>query len=279
MPGPLHGLTVLSLALNLPGPLAAAALRDEGARVMKIEPPGGDPFQHFSPEWYAEVTRGVEVHTLDLKTPEGQARLHTLLPETDLLLTSSRPAALARLGLDGSALDAAYPRLCRVVIVGDTLDPNAPGHDLTYQAEAGLIDPARPVMPRTLVADLLGAREAQAAALALLWGRERGGAERERRVGLAGAASHAALPLRYGLTAPGGLLSGARPFYRLYATADGVIAVAALEGHFADRWLALTGPDPEATVRAHPTASWLKLAQEQDLPLSEVRAAPEMKRG
>ncbi|EYB69748.1 Far-like protein [Deinococcus phoenicis] len=274
MPGPLHGLTVLSLALNLPGPLAAAALRDDGARLVKIQPPGGDPFEQFAPQWYAALTRDVALHTLDLKTPGGHAALHALLAGTDLLLTSSRPAALARLGLDGPALEAAYPRLCRVLIVGDSRDPNTPGHDLTYQAEAGLLDPTRPTMPRTLLADILGGRDAYAAALALLLGRERGGQERERVVGLADAANRAALPLRHGLTAPGGLLSGASPVYRLYATADGTVALAALEEHFARRWLALTGPDPEAAVRAHPTAYWLALALEHDLPLSEVRAGP-----
>lgn len=270
MSGPLHGLTVLSLALNLPGPLAAAALREGGARVVKVEPPGGDPFSVLAPEWYAELTQGVEVTTLDLKTAQGQAALHARLAGADLLLTSSRPAALARLGVDGAALAARYPRLCRVLIVGDTREPGVPGHDLTYQAEAGLLDPARPAMPRTLLADLLGGREAHAAALALLLGRERGSPERERAVGLGDAARWAAGPLRHGLTAAGGALSGTRDSYRLYATADGTVAVAALEPHFAARWRALTGPDPQATVRAQPTAHWLRQAQEHDLPLCEV---------
>jgi len=270
MPGPLDGLTVLSLALNLPGPLAAAALRDDGARVVKVEPPGGDPFASLAPEWYAELTRGLEVSTLDLKTPEGQAALHAWLTGADLLLTSSRPAALARLGLSVEVLQARFPRLCRVLIVGDTRQPEVPGHDLTYQSEAGLLDPARPAMPRTLLADLLGGQRAHAAALALLLGRERGDPERERVVGLADAARWAAGPLRHGLTAAGGPLSGAQDSYRLYATADGTVAVAALEPHFAGRWRTLTGPDPQAAVRAHPTVYWLWRAQQDDLPLGEV---------
>ncbi|WP_034385178.1 CoA transferase [Deinococcus sp. YIM 77859] len=270
MSAPLSGLTVLSLALNLPGPLAVAALRDEGARPVKIEPPSGDPLARLAPEWYAALTRGVEIHTLDLKTPQGQRELHALLAATDLLLTSSRPAALARLGLDGHTLASSAPQLCRVRIVGDAQRPEVPGHDLTYQAESGLLDPKQPVMPRTLIADLLGGQTAYAAALALLLGRERGSPERERVVGLRQAAAQAALPLEYGVTAPGGLLSGTQPTYRLYATADGTIAVAALEAHFARRWQELTGPDPEAAVRARPSAHWLALAQDHDLPVSAV---------
>ncbi|MPY66909.1 CoA transferase [Deinococcus sp. SDU3-2] len=270
MPGPLHGFTVLSLAPNLPGPLAAAALRDDGARVVKVEPPGGDPFAAWAPEWYAELTRGVEVRRLDLKGAEGRAELRARLAEADLLLTSSRPSALGRLGLDGKTLGRDCPHLCRVLIVGDTRTPQTPGHDLTYVAEAGLLDPARPAMPRTLFADVLGGQQAYAAALALLLGRERGLPERERVVGLGDAARLAAGPLRSGLTAPGGLLSGASPTYRLYATADGTVAVAALEAHFAARFHEVIGPDPEGTFRSRPTAHWLALAREHDLPLAAI---------
>ena len=90
---------------------------------------------------------------------------------------------LARLGLGGEVLATRYPRLCRVQIVGDTRAPDVAGHDLTCQAEAGLLDAAQPTRPSTLVADLTGSREAFAAALALLLGRERGHTERGRTVG------------------------------------------------------------------------------------------------
>lgn len=274
MSGPLHGFTVLSLAPNLPGPLAAAALRDDGAQVVKVEPPGGDPFAGWAPEWYGELTRGVEVRRLDVKGAAGHAELRALLVGADLLLTSSRPSALGRLGLDGEALGRDFPRVCRVRIVGDTRSPEAPGHDLTYVAQAGLIDPARPTMPRTLLADVLGGQRAHAAALVLLLGRERGSPERERVVGLGDAARAAAGPLRFGLTGPGGLLSGASPTYRLYATADGTVAVAALEAHFAARFREVIGPDPEGALRSRPTAHWLAVAGEHDLPLAAVADGP-----
>lgn len=171
---PLQGWTVITLAPNVPGPLAAASLRDAGATVIKVEGPAGDPLAQMSPAWYAELHRDIEVRVIDLKAEAGKAEFDALLAGADLLLTSSRPAALARLGLAPERLGRDFPRLCRVTIVGDTREPDAPGHDLTYQAEAGLIDPARPAMPRTLVADLTGSREAYAAALGLLLSRERG---------------------------------------------------------------------------------------------------------
>lgn len=266
----LSGFTVITLAPNIPGPLAAASLRDQGARVVKVEAPSGDPLREMSPQWYAQLHQGTEVLTLDLKSEAGQTELHALLSGADLLLTSSRPAALARLGLSPERLERDFPRLCRVTIVGDTRDPEAAGHDLTYQAEAGLIDPAQPATPRTLVADLMGSREAYAAALGLLLGRERGHAERERVVGLGDAARFAAAPYRVGLTAPGGLLSGTYDNYRLYATADAWVAAAPLEPHFAARWTEALGEDAAATLRTRPTAHWEALAAERDLPLAAL---------
>src|SRR5215213_6964406 len=147
---------ILTLAVNVPGPMAVARLAELGATVAKIEPPAGDGVARSAPEWYAAMHAGVDVRRLDLKIEEGQAQCGSLLAETDLLLTSSRPSALARLGLDWPTLHARYPRLCQVAIVGHGApDQEVPGHDLTYLASAGVLAP--PAMPRTLAADLLGA--------------------------------------------------------------------------------------------------------------------------
>jgi crotonobetainyl-CoA:carnitine CoA-transferase CaiB-like acyl-CoA transferase len=82
----------------------------------------------------------VRVLHAHLKTDEGQAALHAELARTDVLITSFRPSALAKLGLGWEALQVRYPRLSLVRIVG-ALGERAeePGHDLTYQAEAGLL--------------------------------------------------------------------------------------------------------------------------------------------
>ena len=213
--------------------------------------------------------------TLDLKQAADRARLDELLEPADLLLTSSRPAALGRLGLAWPELHAQFPRLCQVAIVGyPAPDQNRPGHDLTYAAAHGLVVP--PDLPRTLVADLGGAELATTAAVALLLARERGGEAGYAEVALADAAAAFAAPLRHGATVPGGPLGGGSPSYGLYPAADGWLAVAALEPHFQQRLARELGLD-ELTHDALTTAfgarnaeDWEAWGREHDLPLSAV---------
>ena len=223
--------TLVTISQNVPGPVAAAMLRDRGATVIKVEPPSGDPLAAGSPDWYADLHRGVEVHRLDLKSGAGRARLEGWLAGADVLLTSSRPSALARLGLAWTDLHPRHPRLCAVSIVGYPRPRHdEPGHDLTYQAEQGLVVP--PNLPRTLVADLGGGQQAVIAALSLLLARERTGTGGHAEVALADCARFFAEPVRRGMTTPDGWLGGARPEYHVYPASEGWIAVAALEPHF-----------------------------------------------
>ena len=266
-PRPLAGIRIVSIAQNLPGPLALARLVAEGATAIKIEPPDGDPMAGFSPAWYENLHHGVEVRCLDLKTPRGQAALRQLLDKADLLLASQRPAALARLGLDRLTVARAHPRTRWLNIVGEMRDPERPGHDLTYQATVGLIGGE---MPRTLLADLFGAERTVIAALLLL----RQAAPAHAQVGLKDALDTAATPARVGLTLPSGSLGGALPAYNVYETRRGRVAVAALEPHFRLRlYLALGLPDGHALDQVMLTktaAQWQRWAERLDLPLSRV---------
>ena len=108
---PLRGVRILSLALNLPGPAALMRLAQMGARCTKVNPPAGDPMQHYTPDGYALLHKGVAHRTLDLKTELGQKTLHKLLFSTDVLLTSFRPSALVKLGLGWRKLHKQYPTL------------------------------------------------------------------------------------------------------------------------------------------------------------------------
>jgi alpha-methylacyl-CoA racemase len=272
---PLRGVRVVTIAQNVPGPVAAAMLAERGANVVKIEPPSGDPLAAASPEWYAELHRGVEVQRLDLKSDPGRAALDRRLATADLLLTSSRPAALERLGLSWPALHPRLPRLCLVSIVGHSGSrANEPGHDLTYQAEHGLV--RAPALPVTLIADLAGAQHAVIDALALLLARERGGASGHAEVALADCARRFAEPVRRGLTAPGGWLGGANPEYCVYRTSDGWIAVAALEPHFRERLARELGValDDRDAVGARfltdTSAGWQAWGRSRDLPMVAV---------
>lgn len=272
----LQDLLVVNAGLNLPAPAATQRLVALGASAVKVEPPSGDPFAAFCPAWYQAMHTGVAVRKVDLKTDAGRQEIDLLLNQATVLITSQRPGALKRMGLDGPALRQRFPRLCVVHIVGaSAAEAEAPGHDLTYQAQAGLLTP--PQMPRTLLADLAGAQEAVIAVLALL---AAGGGQAE--VALSSAASYFQAPIRYGLTRPDGYLGGAHAGYHLYAASDGWISLAALEPVFWQRLrdhlpgapdtpFAPTSPAIlQALFRTQTTAHWLQWARDHDIPLAPV---------
>ena len=271
----IDGIQILSTAINVPGPVAAKALRDMGAAVLKVEPPGGDPLAAAAPSWYRELHTGIEVQSVDLKSEDGRARLHGWLERADVLITATRPAALERLGLSWGTLRHRYARLCHVAVVGYPRPrQDEAGHDLTYQADAGLLTP--PVMPRTLIADLAGAHRVVSAALALLLARERGARPGYEEVALSEAAAVFAAPLRHGLTDESGWLGGGVAPYGLYETQHGWVAIAALEPHFhaaLARELAVDIDDRAALSRVLAQRSanqWHRWALERGLPLTAV---------
>ena len=95
----LAGITVVNFAINVPGPLAAQHLGQLGARVIKVEPPTGDPLGSFGRSWYEAMSAGHEIIQADLKSDEGRAQLSSLIDEADVVITSVRPSALQRMGL------------------------------------------------------------------------------------------------------------------------------------------------------------------------------------
>lgn len=272
----LQGIKIVSLALNAPGPVAAARLVRLGAEVTKVEPPSGDAMVRAAPKWYESLCRGQTVLRLDLKDAGGRAQLDRMLAKADLLLASFRPSALQRLGLDWESLHARHPRLCFVGIIG-YLPPREEltGHDLTYQSDFGLLRP--PEMPPTLFVDLAGAERAVSMALALLNKAARTGESDCAWVSLHECARDLAEPLKAGLTSAGGLLGGGYPMYGFYRASDGWIAIAALEPHFAERLLSELGlknadrAELERVFLQRGAADWERWAAERDLPLVAVR--------
>lgn len=247
---PLASTRILSLALNLPGPAALMRCRRMGATCTKLEPPAGDPMRLYNPAAYAELHEGVTVRTADLKGDAGQAALHEELARADVLLTSFRPSALRKLGLDWPHLQARHPSLSQVAIVGGPGQAaEVPGHDLTYLAEHGLVTGT--ALPATLFADMAGSLMASEAVLqaALLRATDAGAPGRYVEVALAEAAGYVALPRRWGLTQPAGPVGGAHAGYRVYPCKDGRVAVAALEPHFAAALCAAAGV-PRADMAA-----------------------------
>ena len=237
----LKGVRILSLGLNLPGPAALMRCRQMGARCAKLEPPGplgaptgtsGDPMGHYNPAAYSLMHEAVRVKVADLKTSRGQAALHRELSKTDVLLTSFRPSALGKLGLDWKLLHRQYPALSQVAIVGAPgTRAEEPGHDLTYLAEHDLINGL--ALPPTLYADMGGSLAASEAVLKAVLLQKNTGKGRYLEVALSDAAAYLALPRAWGLTRPGAPVGGGHAGYRVYPCQNGRVAVAALEPHFA----------------------------------------------
>lgn len=184
---PLEGVTVLSLAPNLPGPWAAWRLRQWGAHVIKVEVPGGDMMSRISTLIYERFSDGMEIVEVNLKNRAGRAQLAKLADQVEVLVTSMRPSAAERLGLPELADRMS---LAWVEVVGSEEDPEDPGHDLTYQAANGTIGAgggdggSEPRLPAVLLADVMGGERAAGQALAALLQRRanvaagRGGAVR-----------------------------------------------------------------------------------------------------
>lgn len=272
---PLAGIKLVSVAFNLPGPAAVAPLCAWGAAVTKVEPPGGDPLKHHCPDLYGRLVAGQRVVELDLKSAQGRQDIERILAEADLLVTSTLPTSLARLGLAWDNLHSCYPRLCQVAILGHAPPrEEITGHDLTYQAVAGLLAP--PAMPRTLWADIAGSQAAVAHALAVLAERARTGQGQLSYVAIEAALDPYTWPVRYGLTTAGARLAGALPNYNIYPTREGWLAVAALEPHFWKRLTELlsandTSYDGMKRVFAARTAlEWQTWGEENRLPLAAI---------
>ncbi|MEY2861885.1 MAG: hypothetical protein RL392_2343 [Pseudomonadota bacterium] len=287
---PLKGVRILSLALNLPGPAALMRCLQMGATCTKLEPPphpsapkgsSGDPMSLYNGTAYDALHQGVKIVTADLKSAAGQAALHKVLAKTDVLITSFRPSALAKLGLDWKALHKQYPALCMVVIVGAPGErAEEPGHDLTYLAENNLVNGLE--LPPSLYADMGGSLMASEAVLQARLQQLQKGKGVRIEVALSVAAGYLALPRTWGLTQPGAAVGGGHAGYRVYACKDGRVAVAALEPHFAAALGAAAGltdsgikamftPETHAAVAAYLAGKTRKqldaLAAAKDIPL------------
>ncbi|MBO0728407.1 MAG: CoA transferase [Acidimicrobiaceae bacterium] len=125
---PLDGITVVEFATIIAAPLSTAMLADLGARVIKVEMLGGDPYRHLAPGGTTTVktTTGKSSICLDLKSEEGRHIAHELAGRADVVVLNTRPGVAERLGLGEEELRARNPRLIWVSITGYGLQsPNA----------------------------------------------------------------------------------------------------------------------------------------------------------
>jgi alpha-methylacyl-CoA racemase len=277
-------MLVVDFTWYLPGPFASRELARLGARIVRIEPPEGDPMRPTAPAWHDAVNAGKESVVCDLKSEAGLALANALCARADVVLEGFRPGVLDRLGV--LVPEAAV--LCSITGfgVGNRHEQRA-GHDVNYLGWAGVLADTAPAMPPTQVADLAaGSLCAALEVVAALLERER-----------TGRGGHVVVSMTHGSHrfvahrlegAPERLLTGGAACYRIYATADGRwLTVGALEPKFWQRLCEVVGrpelaerqfdPDQEAiaavlaeAIAARPLAEWLELIDGEDVSAGPV---------
>lgn len=306
---PLAGVRVVSLAHQYPGPFATMLLADLGADVVVVErPDGGDPTRAFA-GFHSALARGKRSVALDLKSTPGRDAFLRLLNGADALLEGFRPGTMDRLGLGAGALRASHPGLVYVSISGfGQTGPHRArsGHDLTYQAEAGMLyehlPPAPPPPPPSLaLGDLVAGLFAAQAVLAglVVRGRDSTGAHVDVSMvdGLISLLAAHIVPV-VNRTGPPGFPY--EPGYGVFTTADGAYVAlgVAHEDHF---WRALCdatglGEERDLTSRERFAAhgrlrrqleealatrtadEWEELLVAADVPFGRVRSLQEAAR-
>jgi alpha-methylacyl-CoA racemase len=240
MQRPLAGALVVDLTRYLPGAFASTELLRLGARVVRIEQPGGDPMRASSPDWYDALNSGKETIECDLPREAEAAR--TMIAQADVVVESFRPGVAARLGVgpDDVPERVVY---CSITGFGEgNRHESRAGHDLNYVGWAGALAHTAPSVPPVQVADLAaGGLRAVIEIVAALLEREHTG----RGARIVVSMTHGA----HALASRSPLLSGSFACYRIYATLDGrYLTVGALEPKFFTRLCECVGR-PELAER------------------------------
>jgi len=188
MTGPLRGYRILELTSTVSGPMAAMLLADQGADVIKVEPPpGGDPARFMGSlrngmgSMFAVLNRNKRSLALDLKDPADMAIFRQMARNADVLIENYRPGIVGKLGIDYETLSKDNPRLIYISISGYGQDgpyKNRRVYDPLIQATTGIAHAQGQGEPRNvqciLYDKVTGMMAAQVATAALL-DRERTG--------------------------------------------------------------------------------------------------------
>jgi crotonobetainyl-CoA:carnitine CoA-transferase CaiB-like acyl-CoA transferase len=288
---PLSGMLVVDFSRYLPGAFASRELLELGARVVCVEPPGGDPLRGSAPAWDAVLRAGKESVEVDLKRDPAPAR--ELAREADVVLESFRPGVASRLGIGP---DDVPERTVYCSITGFGLGgrhEQRAGHDLNYLGWAGVLWDTTPAWPPVQIADLAaGGLVAVTKILAALLERERTGRGAHVVVSMTHGSHRFVAHRLEGDTVPR-MLTGGLACYRIYETADGRhLTVAPLEPHFFGRLTELLGRpelaerqfdvDQEALAaelaaifKTRPLAEWLELFDAEDVCVGPVATIAE----
>lgn len=197
----LDGLRVIDLTTVVAGPLASLMLAQQGAQVIKVEPPGGDLVRRLgyigkdgASSTHHVLARGKSLISLDLSSEAGRIALHRLLQDADVLLHNYRPGVAERMGLDAGELQKRYPRLVIGEVTG--FGPKGPlktvrAYDPVIQAESGLAHrpDGEPALYPQYICDKVSGMYLVQAVTAALYARERDGKGRRVEVSMLEAAT------------------------------------------------------------------------------------------
>jgi CoA:oxalate CoA-transferase len=145
--GPMRGIRVLELGHYIAGPFCAQILADQGADVIKVEPPGGGARRHSDPKtnpggYFAMLNRNKRSIGVDLKSPRGKEVFAALVRTSDVLVTNFAAGVPQRLGFGAEDVLAINPRLVYVHATGfgeDSPYATKPAFDGVIQAMSGLL--------------------------------------------------------------------------------------------------------------------------------------------
>jgi len=197
VPGALDGFRIVDFSQVIAGPLATRVLADQGADVIKVEPPSGDILRHMggvpglSPT-FATVNRSKRSIVLDLKKSGAAAALLRLVEQADVFVQNSRPGAMERIGIGAKQLRERNPRLVYVSISGfGETGPYAHKrvYDPIVQGMSGLCEiqgagTGPPGLVRVIVPDKVTALTAAQNITAALLARERTGRGQHLRLSM-----------------------------------------------------------------------------------------------
>lgn len=257
--GALDGILVIDLSRAVAGPHAGMMLGDLGARVIKVESPGGDDSRHWGPPfvdgestYFLSVNRNKESVVLDLKHDDGRRTLDELIRRADVLVENFKVGTLARLGYTEARIRDLNPRVVILSITGfghDGPEAARAGYDQIAQGEAGLMsvtgsgpnDPQRVGVP---ISDVLAGLYGAFGIVAALYDREKTGVGTTVRTSLLAATVGAhvyqgtAQTVGHVTGQPRGNHHPSLAPYGMFHTADGPIQIAV---GTESQWAALCG--------------------------------------
>jgi crotonobetainyl-CoA:carnitine CoA-transferase CaiB-like acyl-CoA transferase len=244
--GPLSGYRVIDLTMNMSGPLGTMVLAEQGADVIKIEPPGGEVIRKVgmgrsgTTTYFANLNRSKRSIIIDLQTERGRDLVFRLLEDADVFVQNFRLGVIERLGLGAAELRRRRPELVYVSITGfgpeGPLAP-APAYDHSVQALSGIAarqaDPrgGAPDLVRHGIVDKATAYTAAQAITAALLARERGAGGTDIEVSMLDVAVNFLWPdgmMNYTCLDDVPEVPAVAGSFRLTPTADGYVSVVTL---------------------------------------------------